>query len=294
MSSLSALQNRKNTSILTRADYLRISGNARPVAVDHTAETERSRQSALHERTLEVTETWANSIANERKARITRLQKEAAQQAQDHLEREHQKAKRREHLDRAERQAFEEKPEIRAVHGQLLLHEVARERQRQLLVRERKQAIEAQRESEYAADERRKYDAAMEREREIAQERRQRAVEVAAELRAQKAEAEGRRAAQRVSERDEEAMLGAEAQRLLDEEQLAESRGRERGERPADRMARAAGGARGDRGRADQGAEVRALRRDRAARGRRRRAAQGAAGGHRQDDHPAAADAFRH
>jgi hypothetical protein len=234
MSSLSALHNRKNTSILTRADYLRISGNALPVEVDHTGEMERSRQAALHEKTLEVTQTWANSIANERKARITRLQKEAEQreaeqQAQDHLEHEHQKAKRREHLDRAERQAFEDKPEIRSVHAQLLLHEVARERQRQLLLKEQKQEVEARRESEYAAEERRKYEAAMEHERQIAQERRQRAAEVAADLRTQKKDAEERRAAQKLEEREEEAMLGAEARRLLDEEQLAETQKRERG-----------------------------------------------------------------
>jgi hypothetical protein len=54
---------------------------------------------------------------------------------------------RLEHLERAEQQVFEGKPKIHAVHSQLLLHEIARQR----LLEERKQAVETQRESEDSA-----------------------------------------------------------------------------------------------------------------------------------------------
>jgi hypothetical protein len=100
---------------------------------DDLSADERARLSKLHERTLSVTETWPNSIANERKARLTRLAREAEQREAEALELDAQerafaKSKRKELLQRAAVFRFEEKPGICAVHSQLLLHEVNRER----------------------------------------------------------------------------------------------------------------------------------------------------------------------
>jgi hypothetical protein len=90
--------------------------------------------------------------------------------------------------------AFAQRPEIRAVHSQLLLHEVQRERARQALVRERREGLERDAEDAAAA-------------------RRARAREVA-----------GATQAQRPDEREDEALLAKSAQRLLHEEALARLR----------------------------------------------------------------------
>lgn len=226
---LSSLHNKKNTSILTRAEYARIRKNADPQDVDKAAELERSRMAAMHDKTLAVTETWPNSITNERKARITRLQREAqareeAQQAIDDNERKHQKAKRKQVLARAEKQAFEEKPEVRSVHAALLVHEVVRERQRQMLLKERKENIAQQKEHEYAQEQKRKYEEAEARERELLRQKRIQRVELGKELKAQRDESEQRKQADRDEARQEEQMLAEEAARLLDEEKLEQVR----------------------------------------------------------------------
>jgi hypothetical protein len=229
---ITSLPQKRNTSILSSAEYERIQRGSRPPVVDNSAELERMRMSATHEHTLSVTETWANSIVNERKARITRLEREAQQRedalrAIDDDERKFQKAKRKEALKRAEEQGFEGRPEIRAVHAQMLLHEVNRERQRQLLLQERHRNIEHVREDEYAASERRKFEEAEARERELQEQKRLRALEVAEGVRQQKIDAEERKRMAREDERAQESLLADEAARLVYEDRLAEIRQRE-------------------------------------------------------------------
>jgi hypothetical protein len=224
---MSSLQNKKSTSILTHLDYARIRKNANPPEIDHSVEIERARAAATHGKTLEVTETWANSIVNERKARLTRLhreaeEREAAQKAIDDDERQYQKGKRKEALRRAERMGFEQKPEVRAVHAQLLLHEVNRERQRQLLMKERKKHIEDDREDEYAANERRKFEEGEAREQENQRERREKALEIARGVREQREEAQQRKIEEREAEKEAEALLVEDAARVLYQEKLDE------------------------------------------------------------------------
>jgi hypothetical protein len=200
--------------------------------IDNTAELERQRMSAIHEHTLAVTETWANSIANERKARITRLEREAQQReealkAVDDDERKFQKARRKELLKHAELQGFEQRPEVRAVHSQLLLHEVTRERQRQLLLKEHQQNVEDLKEDEYAAEQRRKFQEFEAKEREVQEQRRRKAIEVAAGVKQQKMEAEERKRMEREDERIQESLASEEAARLVHEDKKAEISRRE-------------------------------------------------------------------
>jgi hypothetical protein len=177
-------------------------------------------------------DTWSNSIVNERKARIARLALEAEErereaQRTDAQEHDYQKTKRKEQLRRAERIAFEEKPEIRAVHAQLLLHEVSRERQRQLLLKERQNRIDTQKEDAYAASEKRKFEAAEARERELQRKKREKAIAVAAGFREQRLDAEERKMALRGQDVEEETLLAEEAKRLLAAEQRENIRKRE-------------------------------------------------------------------
>jgi hypothetical protein len=221
---LRSLQHKKDTSILTKRELDRIRTASRPPVIDNTAELEHTRMSATHDKTLAIVDTWANSIVNERKARITRLaleaeEREKEQQRIDAIEHQFQKDKRQAQLRRAEKLAFEEKPEIRAVHAQLLLHEVTRERQRQLLLKERHARIDQQKEDAYAAEQRRKYEEGEARERELARQKRERAVETAECFRQQRLDAEEEKLRKRGEDVEEETLLSQEAQRLLVAEQ---------------------------------------------------------------------------
>jgi hypothetical protein len=226
------LHNKKDTSILTKPEFERIRGASRPPEIDNSVELERSRNAAAHEKTLAMVDNWANSIANERKARISRLALEAEEREKEHqrldsMEHQYQKDKRKAQLRRAEKLAFEEKPEIRAVHAQLLLHEVSRERQRQLLLKERKDRIAQQKEDAYAASEKRKFEEAEQRERDLAQKRREKAILVAQEMRQQRLDAEQEKLRIRGEDVEEETLLAQEAKRLLEAEQQENLRKRE-------------------------------------------------------------------
>jgi hypothetical protein len=87
----------------------------------------RSRQRHLH--TTRLVSSWTNTIASNRSDRQTRLQraKEAAEARKiemDDQERKFQKLRRQAQLAAASKSEFAQRPEVRAVHSQLLLHEV--------------------------------------------------------------------------------------------------------------------------------------------------------------------------
>lgn len=215
------LHNKKDTVILKKTDMLRIQNRSRPATAYDAEEAQyRTRSISNHDKTLMVTDTWENSIANQRKNRITRLQKlaeehEAELVKMDDDEKAFQKQKRRDQLAAAQHAKFLEKPEIRNVHAKLLLHEIIKERDHQLLYKERKKEVEQIREDRQIEEERRRLRAAEEREKEIARQRREKAIRVAEGFKQQRLEAQERKMRVRSEEIEEEELLAKEAQRLL-------------------------------------------------------------------------------
>ena len=232
MNRISDLHNQKNTAVLSAAVMARIRQRSRPPGIDRTAELEHTKALEKHERTLKVTETWANSIVNERKARLGRLQKLAEEHEEelrklDEEEKAIRKAERDEQLKRAEWIAFQQKPEIRAINSQLMLTEAVKGRQRQILMNERRKQINQENEEAWLAKEKARWAAEEEREREIARQRRQKAIEVAEGFKKQRQEVEELKMQRRQEEAEEETLLANEAKRLLEEETLAEIKRKE-------------------------------------------------------------------
>ena len=221
--SIRSLYNQKDTTVLSASDFSRIRRLSRPPEADVRAENERTRTLSRHERALFESSKWPNSIANQRKARLTRLQQakddhEAEMRQLDAEEKQRRKDERREQLLRAAELAFQDKPEIRAVNRQLLLSEVTRERNRQCLWNERQKEREQQKEEEFHQEQLRQYKEWQEKENEIARQRREKARQVAEGFRKQKAEVEERKMNELMETQEEEHMLQKEAKRLLDEE----------------------------------------------------------------------------
>lgn len=232
MMNLRTLGNQRNTAVISSADMQRIRQMSRPPVVDNTEEIEKTRLLNTHENTMKVTESWSNSIVNERKARMNRLRQQAEEhekelQELDNDEKRYQKENRKRILTEAQKKAFQEKPEIRNVHAQLLLHEVTKERQRQILLKERRKELELQRQDRFDEEERKMLKEAEEREKEIARRRREKAIRVAEGFALQKLEAEERKMQRRAEEIEEEELIQQEAARLLEEETLSEIRRKE-------------------------------------------------------------------
>ena len=223
---LNQIHNQKNTVVLSAAEVARIKRRANPFPEDEPIDEARQKQLANHEKTMSLTKGWSNSIANERQARITRLQKEAEKKEQelqemDRREKQIQKENKQKILAEAQKKAFLEKPEIRSVHAQLLLHEVVKERQRQVIIKERRKELEQQREEAILAEERRILEEEERKEQEAAQKRREANRKAAESFKEQAAMTRARKQREKEEEAEDEAMLAQEAKRLLDEEQLA-------------------------------------------------------------------------
>ena len=232
MMKIRTLHNQKNVTVLSASDLARIRRHARPQEIDHSIEDEKTRSIATHEKTLAVTETWGNSIVNQRKARINRLQQEKEEHEEelrkiDEQERQIQKSQRREKLLQSAEMAFQEKPEIRAVNSQLLLHEVTKQRQRQIILKERQKEMERQKEDQYYQEQLRQWQEYDEKEKEAARLKREKAMQFAEGFKQQRLEDEERRMEERTKEVEEEAILQNEAKRLLAEETMQTIKRRE-------------------------------------------------------------------
>ena len=219
-SNLRAIHNQKDTAVLDASQFARIRKHSKPKDKDREAELIRTRAIEAHKHTLEVTSTWKNSIANQRKARIERLEKLAEEREEerrrlDQQEKEIRSQKKKEQLQRAEMIRFQEKPEIRAVNSQLKTIETNKIRRRQMLMKERKKQIEQEREDAWVEQERARIKAEEEKERKLQEERRLKAIEVANGFKQQKLEAEERKMQLRQEEVEEEQLLAEEAKRLL-------------------------------------------------------------------------------
>ena len=70
-------RHQKDTTILSAIEIAKIKERSKPQVIEEHIDDERNRWNQIHEKTIKTADKWENSIANERKARITRLQREA-------------------------------------------------------------------------------------------------------------------------------------------------------------------------------------------------------------------------
>jgi hypothetical protein len=215
-----------NYSMLNSAQFRLLRNRASPIEPDHAAEAEKERQRTLHTHMSSVVSTWSNTIVSNRRDRQTRLlrEREAEEQRRvllDEEEKKIQKLKRQAQLAEAQKAEFAQRPEVRDVNSQLLLHEVQTERAEQLAFKERKRLLDMKREIE--DDDRRaaEHAALVERERQIRRERRQAATVAAEGFRAQRDAKEAATQAQRDDEIETELVLVAQMQRELEGEAAA-------------------------------------------------------------------------
>lgn len=226
--SLRQARGQRDASVISSSDMARIKRYSMFKERDTGVDPLNASLSLKHQKTLQVTETWGNSIANNRLARLNRLQQlkeehERELQEIDAREKAVQKEARKKALEEAEAKRFAEKPEIRAVHAQLLLHEVQKEREMQIALKEKRKAMLKEQEEREVQAERESLRQAEEKEREIARKRREQNIRVAEEFKRQRDEAAQRKLLEKQEEVEDERELAREAQRQLQEEARIEA-----------------------------------------------------------------------
>ena len=222
---LQQIQNQRNTAVLSSSEIARIRRSAALQQQDTGIDETTKRVQAQHDKALQMTSTWANSIVNARQARLNRLKEESMQREEelkqiDAQEKALAKEKRKQKLAEAEKIRFSQKPEIRAVHAQLLLHEVQKERERQIFIKQVRKEMQQEMEDLENEAVRSSLAAAEKKEQDLALERRKRNIEAAEELKKQVEEVRQRKLREKREENEDEKYLNNEARRLLDTEQL--------------------------------------------------------------------------
>jgi hypothetical protein len=111
-----------------------------------------------------------------------------------------------------------ERPEVRDVNSQLLLHEVAMEREMQLEAKERKRLSEMRKQMQFDEQYRRRYEEMLEYENQQLRARRAKAIAVAEEFKRQKAEKESEKRREKAEDQREEQILALQMQWEADQE----------------------------------------------------------------------------
>lgn len=212
-------RNQKDSAILTFPEYKRIKNRSLPPQVDTSLEEDRARQLKFHEKTLEVTSQWQNSIENSRKERLNRLkvqQEETEREKQliDEREAAIREEKRQVLLARAAERALQDMPEIRDVNSKLLLQETMRDRQKQMTIKEEEQRAKNRRDYQYDLDIIKKIKEDEEKEKERTEIAKQKKREWAEELKRVKGDAEIAKLEKREKEMNDEQLLARETIRL--------------------------------------------------------------------------------
>ena len=168
-----------------------VTKRAQPPSNEDPLKEEFEKSQSKHFRTQALVSSWNNTVKRNRMERQTRLQREKEAEEQrklaiDEEEKKLEKLKRQAALAEARKKSFAQRPEVRAVNAQLLLHEVQLERQAQETFLEQRKIVEMRRqiEEDEAAAER--YRQMVEKENQIKKERRQKAIEVAEGFRQQR------------------------------------------------------------------------------------------------------------
>jgi hypothetical protein len=223
----------RDYSILTPQQYHVVKGRSKPPEPDSEAIAEQARRKDTHTRLTTITSTWPNTIARNRLERQTRLQREAEAEEErrrqiDDEEKKVQKLRRQAKLAEASTIGFSQRPEVRSVNSQLLLHEVQLERDGQLLAKEQKRIAGERRQMEFDAEYRQQYEHMVEHEMAVLHEQEARALAVAEDLKRQKLEKEQQRQAQAEVKREEERILSDHFAWEVEQEKTAQSQARRR------------------------------------------------------------------
>jgi hypothetical protein len=216
----------RDYSVLTPRQYRVIRNRSEPLVPDTEALAEIEHRRKMHQGLQSTVNGWTNTIAHDRQERQTRLQREAAAAEQrqvvlDTEERKYQKLKRQAKLAEARTLQFMERPEVRAVNSQLLLHEVQLERDMQLEAKNRKRLSEMKKQMQFDEQYRRRYEEMLEYENEQLRQRRLKAIEVAEEFKRQKAAKEAEKKSEKEADQKEEQILALQMAWEADQEREA-------------------------------------------------------------------------
>lgn len=216
----------RDYSILNPRQLRLLRQRAAPPQRDTTLDQEQEEMRSKHLQTQKLVTGWTNTVARNRLDRQTRLQKEAEaeekrKQLIDQEEKKIQKLKRQAQIAEAQKAEFSQRPEVRAVNAQLLLHEVQIEREQQELQKERRKILEMKR--QIAEDERleREHAAMVAKEEKIKQERRLKAIETAKEFKKQRELKEELKMRQREEDLEDERLIAEQMAIEAEEEKIA-------------------------------------------------------------------------
>jgi hypothetical protein len=189
-----------------------IKQRAEPPRPDYEAIAEKTRRTETHARLTATVSDWQNTIASNRIDRQTRLQRQAAAEEErklaiDREEKRFQKLQRQAKLAEASRTGFAQRPEVRNVNAQLLLHEVQMERDQQVATRNIKRLNEQRKQIALDDEYHQHYLELCEQERQIRFAERQKALAVAQDVRQQKIDKEAEKARVRAEEKADDRRL---------------------------------------------------------------------------------------
>lgn len=213
----------RDYSILSPRQFRVIKDRTKPIGTDRSAEIERQKNYQKHQTTQSLTSLWPNTIARNRIDKQTRLQREKEAEEErkkliDAEEKKIQKLKRQASLAEASKYEFQQRPEVRAVNAQLLLHEVQEEREMQKAFRERRQLEEMKQQIREDEERALAYERAVENENKIRRERREKAIKNARELRQQRDQVRQLKQEQKAQDFEEELILAEHMKKELEVE----------------------------------------------------------------------------
>ena len=222
----------RDCSILTPRQYRCISSRANRVQERNNEPTVAFKK---HQKALETTSTWKNTIKRNRLERQTRLQKEQEQeelrkkQIDEEIKKYH-KLQKEAALATARKAAFQQRPEVRDVNSRLLLAECIQEREEQTLFKEQRKIAEMRRQIQEDEEAQKRYEEMCEKERQVKMERRRKAILTAQAFRDQRDDKIRRKMQQKEEDYEDDMILRQENERLAREEKerILEAKRKER------------------------------------------------------------------
>ena len=210
----------RDCSVLTPRQYRCISNRANRVQERNNEPTETFKR---HQKALQTTSTWKNTIKQNRLERQTRLQREKEQEELrkkqiDEEYKKYHKLQKEAALATARKAAFQQRPEVRDVNSKILLAECIQEREEQTLFKERRKIAEMRRQIEEDQQAQQRYEEMCEKERQVRLERRRKAQLTAQAFREQREDKIRRKMQEKEEDYEDEMILRQENERLAREE----------------------------------------------------------------------------
>jgi hypothetical protein len=226
----------RDYSVLSPRQYRIVKNRSKPPKPDLEAIAEQERRKETHSRLTTLTSAWQNTIARNRLERQTRLQREVEaeedrRRALDAEEAKVQKLKRQAKLAEAASLSFAQRPEVRAVNSQLLLHEVQLERDEQILAKERKRLAQQRGDIEFDEEHKRRYEGMLGNEMRLLNAKRARDLECAEQQRRQRQQKADEKAQDLATKRQDEVILAEHFAWELEQERMAQREARRRAKR---------------------------------------------------------------